>query len=298
MTQATGARSQVSLVEELVWGVTPATPELTSLPFSSFNMGLKKDFHENTSIQADGMQRSPTQGNRSVGGDLDAQFSAADFKLLFEGLMQNDITTGTLKKGNLRKSYTFQEFLTDVNQVFVTRGVLVDKMAFTVSNTGVATIKFSLIGKTHEVATVSLDTTITVAPDQKILHHSKGVFKEGGVAVGYFSSYTINVDNGYATNYGLGNDDPRDFTANTQKVTGSVKVFFEDAVMLKKFIDGTPSSLEAVYTDAAGNFGIKVPNLMYSSADKPISGSGPVELTLNFTGSVDAATNANIIFTF
>ena len=68
---AQGSRSLVSKVAEVNWGVTPVTPSMVAVPYTTFNVNLTKDVHEDLSIRADRRERFSLHGNRTIAGDLD-----------------------------------------------------------------------------------------------------------------------------------------------------------------------------------------------------------------------------------
>jgi len=302
MTISTGTRAKVGYISEVTYGTTPATPDLTEVPFTSFAVNLTRNDYEDTSIRSDRMERYSITGNRSVGGQLSVNFSHSVYDFLLESLMQNAFATNVLKTGTTRKSFTMEEGQADVAQYRVYTGVIVDKLDLTVPAAGIVTAKFDLLAKDQSAltgATIDTNSAYTAAATKTPFANTgtSGFIKEGGSTVGYVTSIQLNIDNGHAANFALGATTIRDFTTALCKVTGTVQVFFEDSTMYNKFANGTASSLDFKLDDGTNTVEFNIPNVKYTGATKTINGSGPVVLSLPFRGLYDNTTGSNIVIT-
>ena len=298
---AQGSVSRVGLVTEATWGTTPATPELTALPYTSFNVNLTKSVYEDTSVQADRMSRYSIHGNKQVGGDIATNLSAYNYDLFLESLMNNAFTANVLKTGTTRKSFTVEQGSTDINQYSIYKGVVVDKMTVTVPVDGVVTAGFTVIGKDMTIAGTSIDTnsTFTAPVAVQPFIHAGGTFNIGGVTTScVLTGITLSVDNGYTTNFSLGNTLACDLSFGMAKVSGTMSIYYKDSTAIQAFIDGTESSLEFGLVDTDGNeMTFLLPNIKYNGASKSISGTGSIVLTIPFVAHYDAVTGTNLRIT-
>ena len=301
MTIATGARSKVGFITEVTYGTTPATPNLVELPFTSFSVNLTRDEHDDNSIRSDRMERFSVSGNKTVAGQIDVNFAHGLYDTLLESLMQSAFTANVLKVGTTRKSLTVEEGALDIAQYRAYTGLIVDKAEFDIPAAGFVTAKFDVIAKDQgALAATSIDTDGYTAAAAKVPFTDNGVsgfVKEGGSAVGYITGLKFMIDNGHAKNYTLGSNVIRDLTTNNAKVTGTVTVTFEDAVMYNKFVNGTATSIDVKLDDGTNTYEFFLPNVKYTGATKTISGNGPVTLSMPFKALFDTTTGSNIVVT-
>jgi hypothetical protein len=299
MTISAGALSYVAYVAESAWATTPATPELTSLPFTSFSMNVMKDIYSDLSIRADRMERYAIHGNQRVQGDLDANFSHAVFDPLLESVLNSTFSSNILKTGTTRKSFTMELGTTDIGQYSSYTGVVVDKLALNVPVNGLVTAKFTLIGKQQTNASSSIDTTpgLTAASARQPYVHNGGTFKEGGSTVGFMTGIQMTIDNGYTTNFSLGSNYARDLSISFAKITGTVQAWFEDSIMYTKFLNETASSIDFTLTDGTNTVQVLLPNVKYTGATKTVQGQGPIVLSMPFQALYHTASSSNIVIT-
>ena len=89
MPFAQGSRSGLSYVKETTFGVTPATPALIQLPFTTHSLDLTKDRVQGNDIQPDRMLRTDRHGNRTVSGDIVVDLRKGDYDLFLESALMS-----------------------------------------------------------------------------------------------------------------------------------------------------------------------------------------------------------------
>jgi len=301
MTIATGSRSKAGFITEVTFGTTPTTPSLVEIPFTSFGVNLTRDEYDDNSIRSDRMERYSLTGNRSVAGSIDVNFAHGIYDTLLESLMQSTFATNVLKVGSTRKSLSVEESQIDVSQYRVYTGLIVDKADFTVPASGLVTAKFSVLAKDQSsLSGTSADAdgyTAAAAKSPFTDNGTSGFMKEGGAAIGYVTNLQFSIDNSHAKNFAVGTNVVRDFSTGNAKVTGTVTVFFEDAVMYNKFINGTATSIDVKLDDGTNTVQFFFPNVKYTGATKTISGNGPVSMSMPFKALYDATSLSNIVIT-
>ena len=79
-----GSRSGLSYVAESTFGVTPGSPSLVQLPFTTHSLDLTKERVTGNDIQPDRMLRTDRHGNRSASGDIVVDLRKGDYDPLLE----------------------------------------------------------------------------------------------------------------------------------------------------------------------------------------------------------------------
>lgn len=302
MTTATGSRSQVAYIQETTFGTTPATPQLTALPFISWNVNLTKDEYDDNSIRSDRMERYSVSGNRHLAGEFDINYQPLNYDTFLEGLLYNTWSGNTLKVGTTSKSFTMEEAALDISQYRVYTGVMVDKFNINIPNNGLITAKFNVIGKDQSAlsgATIDTDGSVAPATVSSPMTHTgtNGFFKIGGSSVGYITALSLTVDNGMSSNYALGVATAHSLTPGFIKVTGTATVFFEDAVAYNLFINGTQSSIDFKLDNGTNTHEFSLPNVKFVGATKTITGQGPISMSFTYKALYDATSGSNIVIT-
>lgn len=297
MAIANGSRNQIAYVTELTWGTTPGTPAMIGVPYTSFNVNLTKETFEDTSVQADRMQRYNIHGNRTIGGDIDVNLSHGNFDAFLESALQNSFATNVLKVGSTRKSFTIEQGSLDIGQYTAYTGMVVDKVALSVPVSGLVTAKFSMIGKDATISGTPLDATITAPAAKQPYIHAGGTFNEGGSPIAFLTAVELNIDNGHAVNNALGSTTARDFSPGFATITGTASAYFEDVSLINKFINATDSSLSFTLTDGTNTLTFNLPKIKYTGANRPFSGQGSVVVELPFTALWESGAASNIVIT-
>lgn len=295
--QATGSRSQVAYVTESNWGTTPATPQLTAIPFSSFGINLTKSVYEDDSVQADRMIRHTVHGNRTVSGSVTVNYSASDYDAFLESLCYNSFSTNVLKTGVTQKSFTIEQGSLDIGQYTVYTGCTVTSMTLDVPLNGMCKSTFNVIGKDMSLSATPLDGTVTMPAATQPFYHGTGSFLEGGSAVGIITSLNLTIDNGVQSNFALGNTASISATPGMSTITGTIQVYFENGTLVNKFLNGSDSSIQFTLTDGVKSHTYLLPKVKYNGSTREIAGQQPITMSLPFTAHYDSLNSSNIVIT-
>ena len=85
---AQNSRTQISYIEESVYGTTPNDPAMTVLPVNTFSVVLEKGVIEDNGLYPDEMIRNIRHGDRMVSGDMSADLRKTDFHPYLESVMR------------------------------------------------------------------------------------------------------------------------------------------------------------------------------------------------------------------
>lgn len=194
--------------------------------------------------------------------------------------------------GNIYRSFTFERAFTDINQYLVYTGCRFSSLGLSLPPTGIATATWGIVGQDmKEASPLSLDPTYTDplpnAPSAAI----DGELFENGISMGLVTGLELTLDNGMGGKPVVGrNTIPNQLFGNMQNTTGRATITFQDAVMLNKFINETPSSLTLRLDDPNGVDFLKLhlPRIKYSGGD--IGDSDPTGIPITMPFEIDDPT--------
>lgn len=298
---ATGGSSRVILIKESTYGVTPTiTPGATKvIPYVSTGLNLTRSIIENPTIRGNRTNDQKRSGNSEVSGDIQMAVSYGNIDDLLSSAMYNNWTANvlTVGDGSVQNSYSMEIGHVDIDQYRTFTGVIADTMTFEFTTEGVVNLTCSLTGKGMSLAQTSIDSAPTAASDTQPMVHFDGTFKEGGATNECIVSATVELNNGIARNYCLGNRDPSYLTTTNVVVSGTIEVFFKNETMLEKFLDETDSSLEFTLQDPDGNKYILLMNkVRYTTNAIEIGDAGVIPMTFEFE-ALDDGTNSPLKIT-
>lgn len=302
MAIASGAQASVAYITEVTWGTTPGTPQLTLVPTISSGFNLVRDTYTDNSRLPDRQTRALTVGNTHVEGQIECAFSATNYNVFLESVMNSTWSTNVLKVGNTRKSFTIEEGFADIAQYQPHLGCFVDKMTVKVPVDGLVTATFDFIGKSQSVfAGTSIDSSAgyTAAAAETPFYHTaaSGHIKEGGSAIAYLTSIELSINNNSKKNWALGSNTMRDTTLGTIAIEGTATAYFEDAVIYNKFVNNTATSIDFKLHDGTAGLQFYLPNIRYTAATISPANDGPVLITMPFTALYNTGDTSTLVIT-
>lgn len=296
---AKGSRTEVTVIEEVTYGTTPATSpgDTQVVPYVSNGVNLTKDMFEDTSINSNRQKRFLRHGNRNVAGDLAVAYSHEAFDLFLTSLFQNDWSANELVFGSSPKSFSMQTWHQDKDLLFLYTGLRANTFNIEVNTSGVVSSSFGLIGNDVTTPASEIDTSPTAAPNKEPFTHIGGTFKEGGTTSGVLTGISLTVDNQMTADFALGDDKAICVSSSMVTVTGTVTAYFTSLALYNKFLNETDSSLEFTLADGDNNtHNFKMNKVVFKSADVPVSSGGSVTVTMGFE-ALDDGTNGALVIT-
>ncbi len=153
----------------------------------------------------------------------------------------------------------------------------------------IVTGQFEILGRDMTVATTALDATPDDVSALDPCTSFDGTVKEGGAASTILTACNFNIGWGSAGTEVIGANVIQSVEPGSLDVSGSLTAFFQDLIMLNKFMNETESAIELGLQDSAGNeFNIQFPAVKYTSANREPSGDGPLLMPMDFTAYMDA----------
>jgi hypothetical protein len=293
---ANGSRHAAYYIAENAYGTTPATPTMAAIRHTTFDLGMDKDTIQSAELRSDRNVSDFRMAQNKCGGPFGMEvLNDPGFEDFIAAVFGGTWSSGVLVNGVLRPSFSILRHFGDLgagNKPYhLLTGVEFASCDLTLPTSGIATASFETIAKTYthgESAPASsvLSAPTTTAP----MDTFTGTVKEGGSAIGVITEAKIKFDNNMARRFAMGSKDTLLPSQGRFSATGSITAYYESAVMLDKFLNGTSSSLEFELSDGTNTHTILLPNVKYTGGRVPVSDDGPITINLPFQAIYDATT--------
>ncbi len=298
MPFAQGSRSGLAIIKETVFGTTPATGNMVSLPYVSNSLNLTKEQIQSAAITPDRMIRNDRHGNRQAGGEVAVEFAPVDFDGLLESAFMSSWSTNTLKVGTNLQTFSIEDSLNDVNVFRMFTGVTVGSMNLSIAPNQMAQATFNLVGKDAVVTTTSAKPTKTAAAGHQPFDSCSGSIKIGNAggtpaATATITSLELSINNDVSPAFVVGSCSAAQLEFGMATVSGTLSAYVEDNTIYNRFLNETETAIEFTLSNPAGNrpYTFLIPRAKLNSGDMPVSGPKSRIMTLGFSGIYDSSTN-------
>lgn len=298
---ADGSRHSMRLVEELLYGVTPNTPVFTPIRHTGTTLGLSKENLQSNELRDDRQIADFRGGAYNVAGDISIELSYGSFDEILEGLLGGTWTGNELTAGVVRRSYTIERFFADLagadKPYHRFTGVEFNTLALQVNANAMITGTIGVLGSDMETDTAIITgATYDAATTTRPMDSFTGSLTEGGVPIAVVTEVTLNLNNGLSTRYVVGQRNSIRPSIGRSNVTGTLTAYFENSLLLDKFINDTPSSLAFTLPDGSANeLEFELPRIVYTGGQPDVTGEGPITLSMPFQATLDPVSGTNII---
>lgn len=290
MTNASGSNHDTFIIEETVYGETPATPAWKLIPHLGNTLQLAKESVESQTLRSNRQRSDPRHGNESITGNINVELAWGLYDDLLEAALMGAWTLDVLKVGTERRSFSVLRHFKDINQYMVFRGVEVSSVAFSIQPNSLVTANFSLLGQSMDT-TLPAGSTFPAAAAHVPMSSWDGSVSEGGSAIAIITSIEPSVENNMNALFVVGQKQTLRPDVGMSTTTGTISAYFQDLVLLNKYRNETISSLSFETVDPAGNkYTFLAPRVKYMSATTDVSGEGALTVPLNYTMMYDGAT--------
>ena len=299
---ADGSLHGISVVPEIVYGETPATPAMVKQRITGVTLGLEKDTLESAEIRDDRQVAAVKHGTRQVGGDLNGELSYETWDLFMEAVLGGTWTADVLDAGLTRRSFSIlREFpdLASGDSFFLFKGCEINNLAMEVTPESIVTTQFSMVGQ-DQVISATAPTGATYVPPNtnKVIDAFTGAIEEGGVDIAVVTAVSLSFENGIEPRFVVGSQTTIRPSIGRFRVSGSMTTYFDDGTMLAKFISETDSSLKLTLADVDGNsYEILIPRIVLTSGKPDVESEGPITLQMEFVAVYDETESTNIRIT-
>lgn len=304
---ANGSRHSMRYVAEATYGVTPATPAFEPIRHVSTTLGLSKESLQSEEIRDDRQIADFRHGAYQVGGDIGIELSYGSFDDLLEAVLMGTWEVGgggvgidRLKAGTVRRSFTVERYFGDIlaadKPFHRFTGVEFNTLSLSIAANAMVTGSFGVLGKSMVTDTVIVTGATYANPTTTSpLDSFTGSLSEGGSPIAVITEISLNVENGLESRFVVGSKSSIQPSVGRSNCSGQITAYFENSLLLEKFINETESSISFTLPDGAGNqYIVTLPRVKYTGGQPDVSGEGPITLSMPFQALVDAVSGTNI----
>lgn len=296
MTCSQGSKTRLAYVVESVYGTTPTTPTLITLPYRTHSLDLQKVYMQNNDMQGDRMPRDSRHGPKTATGSIEVDLRRGSYDALLEAAMMSTWATNTLKVGSTSKFFTIEDQATDITQFRAYKGMTVSSMTVNIVPDQMVQATFNMLGRDMTQATTSVSGTAPTADAGYEPFDSFGAILEGGSANGSVTSLNFTVDNSRANVPVIGTQLSSCVDYGNAVITGTMTVRYRDKTLIDKFLNETSTSISVTVDDGTGTNSLQFvfPSVKYNGASVPVANPQGRVITLPFVAEYDAVENTNL----
>lgn len=259
-------------IEEVTWGVTPATPVMQAMRFTDESLNFNIENTQSQESRDDRAVADTVQVSASGGGGVNFEFSAASFDDMLEGALWDTWATDVLKNGTVKKSYSIEKAMLDVDEFFTYTGMVVGNLGLTIRTGSIVTGNVSFLGKGCALAQLTGAQSVTAVNTNAVMNAmtNVGSIQEGGSALTgvYLQEIGFNINNNLRTINEIGSATLGAVGGGTSEISGTLTAYFTSARLYDKFLAGTETSLTFTLSDDAGNsYAVLLPRVKFETDD-------------------------------
>lgn len=298
MARAQGARSQLAVAFETVYGTPPASG-YTRMPFAASTLSAEQPLLSSELLGYGRDPLAPIKDAITSDGDLTIPIDAEAFgfwlKAAFgepDTVEDDGVFTHTFQSGNWTlPSMAIETGMPEVPRFAMYSGVMVNQLSWTMQRSGLLTASAQLVAQGESVAASSQAGT-PADLDLRRFGHFNGSIERDGVALGNVISAQITYANNLDRIETIRNDGMIDGADPTiAALTGQIEVRFADMVLMNQAIAGGPCELEFAYTLASGESLTFTAHAVYLPRPRvEISGPQGVQATFDWQAALDPIT--------
>lgn len=207
---------------------------------------------------------------------------------------------GKLKAGTTRRSFSVERFFGDVltadKPYHRFTGVELNTLALAISANAMITGTFGALGQNMTTGQTALAGATYANPTTTSpLDSFTGTLNEAGTPIAVITEIQLNLENGLEARFVVGSKQSILPSIGRSNCSGTITAYFENSLLLDKFINETESSIIFELPDGAGNkYIVTLPRIKYNGGQPDVEGEGPITLSMPFQALLDTATQTNI----
>ena len=254
MARAHGARAQMALAFETVYGTAPTTGFRT-VPFASTTLGSEQPLRASELLGQGRDPLAPIKDAVTADGDVVVPIDVENFGLWLKAAFGQPTTTGTTPKthtfqsGNWSlPSLAIETGMPEVPRYAMYTGCVCEQLSWQMSRSGLLTATARLVAQGESAAAASASGTTTAFGLQRFGHFN-GSITRNGAPLGNIISAEVTYSNGLDRIETIRADgkiegaDP-----GMAALTGRMGVRFADTALITQALDGTPCELVFAYS--------------------------------------------------
>ena len=258
MARAQGARAQMALAFETVYG-TPPPSGFTKMPFASTTLGAEQPLLASELLGYGRDPLAPVKDAVTADGDVVVPIDAEAFGIWLKAAFGSPVTTGTgpytheFRSGSWAlPSMSIETGMPEVPRYAMYSGCMLDQLSWQMNRSGLLTATARLIAQGETVAAASA----AGSPEDLALQrfgHFNGAVSRDGVNLGNVVSAEITYANTLDRVETIRADGKIDGTdPSIAALTGRIEVRFADQMLVAQALTGGPCELTFGWSLASG----------------------------------------------
>ncbi|WP_287882879.1 MULTISPECIES: phage tail tube protein [Paracoccus] len=298
MARAQGARSQLAVAFETVYGTPPASG-YARMPFAASTLSTEQPLLSSELLGYGRDPLAPIKDAITADGDLTIPIDAEAFGFWLKAAFGSSATTGTspgpythvFTSGNWTlPSMSIETGMPEVPRFAMYSGVMVNQLSWTMQRSGLLTASVQLVAQGETVAS---STQAGTPSDLELIRfgHFNGSIERNGTALGNVISAQITYANNLDRIETIRSDGMIDGADPTiAALTGQIEVRFADMVLMNQAISGGPCELEFAYSLPSGESLTFTAHAVYLPRPRvEISGPQGVQATFDWQAALGSS---------
>ena len=295
MARAQGARAQMALAFETIYG-TPPVSGFTKMPFATASLGAEQPLQASELLGYGRDPVEPIKDALTADGNVVVPIDAEAYGFWMKGAFGAPTTTGegpythVYASGNWSlPSFSVEVGMPEVPSFAMYSGCMVDSFSWTMGRSGLLTSTVDIVAQGEDLSTstqVGTPTTLSL----KRFGHFNGSVERNGVNIGNIVSAELTYQNNLDRIETIRADgkiegaDP-----SIAAMTGNITVRFADATLLNQAIGGQACALTFGYALPTGEaLTVSVPRVFLPRPRREISGPQGVQVTFAWQAAQQA----------
>lgn len=295
MSIAHASRHSIAYVMEEEHGVTPENPSMKYLRHTSCALNLSRDSFTTEELRNDRQISDVRTGTDKISGSIGIELSYGEFDELLEAGLGGTWVENVLTTGVMERSFTIERQFTDIGQYVRYRGCFVNRFSLSIRPNAMVTGNCEIVGLSGETASTPLSTSIAASQVGRQYDSYSGALLENGTPLAVVTGLELTLDNGINSQFVLFKRAASFVTWGRSNVTGTITAFFEDAGLIKKFLDESAVSLRfTLGRSEDGQYEFTLPKIRYTGAENNMEKDGPISISMPFQAVLDPVSNTNL----
>jgi hypothetical protein len=295
MGRAQGARAQMALAFETVYGTAPAGG-FTWMPFASTSLGAQQPLLGSELLGYGRDPLAPVKDAVTADGDVVVPIDAEAFGFWLKAAFGGPTTSGSgpythefRSGGWTLPSLSIETAMPEVPRYAMYAGCVLDQLSWQMQRSGLLTATARLVAQGEAVATTPAAGT-PAQPALKRFGHFNGSIARNGAALGNVVSAEITYANNLDRIETIRSDGRIDGAdPSIAALTGRVEVRFADQTLVSQAIAGDPCELEFAYALPSGESFTFTAHAVYLPRPRiEIAGPQGVQATFDWQAARDA----------
>ena len=295
MARAQGARAQMALAYETVYG-TPPISGFTKMPFASTSLGSEQPLLNSELLGYGRDPLAPIKDAVTADGDVMVPIDAEAFGFWLKAAFGEPITSGAgpytheFRSGSwVLPSMSIETGMPEVPRFAMYSGCVLDQLSWQVQRSGLLTATARLVAQGEAVAAASGAGTLAEL-GLKRFGHFNGAISRNGSALGNVVSAEITYANNLDRIETIRSDGKIDGAdPSIAALTGRIEVRFADSTLVTQAIIGDPCEIGFAYVLPSGESFTFTAHAVYLPRPR-IEISGPQGVQASFDWQAAKAT--------